>query len=57
MKLIKIDVKKFEHLWLLSTYMRALKKKAYIKKVNKNVIYHEHIQVKNNILLKVVYHH
>ena len=32
-------------------------KKAYIKKVNENVTYCECVQVKHNILLKIIYHH
>ena len=50
-------MKKFKCLWLLSVYIKVLKKKTYIKKVNENVTYHEHVQVKNDILLKVVYYY
>ena len=42
---------------IINVHESTKEERAYIKKVNENVTYHEYIQIKNNILLRIIYHY
>ena len=42
---------------IVSIHESTEKERVYIKEVSENATYHEHVQVKNNILLEIVYYH